>query len=71
GRLVGGAKIDPSVGLSQILRLGERVETGDVLLRVHAAAEARAQAAEACVRAAFVIGDAGAALKLIGQRISQ
>lgn len=50
--------IDPSVGIDQIARLGRRVESGEVLCRIHAADNAAADRAEAMVRSAILIGEA-------------
>ncbi|TDL75088.1 thymidine phosphorylase [Palleronia sediminis] len=53
-------RIDPSVGLSQIARIGTRVEQGDTLARIHAATPEAARDAEAAVRAAIVMGEGAA-----------
>jgi thymidine phosphorylase len=53
GRLKGGDRINPSVGLSEILPLGEPVEKGEAIARVHAASEAEAERAVAEVLAAI------------------
>ncbi|MCV6825203.1 MULTISPECIES: thymidine phosphorylase [Halocynthiibacter] len=58
GRLVGGARIDPSVGLSHVIRLGAVVQQGDVLARVHAANEVDARIAVKSVTDAIQIGNA-------------
>ena len=58
GRLVGGDRVNPSVGLSDLAALGEDVAQGVPLALVHAATEAEAEAAVARVRAAYAIGDA-------------
>ncbi|MDA5558187.1 thymidine phosphorylase [Shimia sp. MMG029] len=57
GRQIESDVIDPSVGLSDVVRLGDRVEVGQPLLRVHASREDAAAAAEAIVRRAIVIGE--------------
>ncbi|MBO9474153.1 thymidine phosphorylase [Shimia sp. R10_1] len=57
GRQIESDVIDPSVGLSDVVRLGDRVEAGQPLLRVHASREDAAAAAEAIVRRAIVIGE--------------
>jgi thymidine phosphorylase len=49
GRLKGGDGINPSVGLSEIMPLGERVEKGEVIARVHAATEDAAEQAKTAV----------------------
>lgn len=73
GRQVESDRIDPSVGLSDLLRLGQRVEKGQVLARVHAARIEAAEAAVAQVRAAITITDSAAApapAPLVLQRIT-
>ncbi|WP_102224358.1 thymidine phosphorylase [Acidimangrovimonas sediminis] len=57
GRLTGGDRINPSVGLSDIAGVGEHVSADLPLAIIHAASEAEADAAEAVVRAAFILGD--------------
>lgn len=57
GRLVAGARIDPSVGLSEVVMPGDRVSRGMALTIVHAATEAEADAAVASLKGAFTIGD--------------
>ena len=56
GRLRGGDKINPSVGLSDLMPIGEPLAKGETIARVHAASEADAEVAAAAVRAAFRIG---------------
>ncbi|MCB2116407.1 MAG: thymidine phosphorylase [Rhodobacteraceae bacterium] len=56
GRLKGGDRINPSVGLSDIMPLGEPVEKGEALARVHAGSDADAERAVAAVLAAMVVG---------------
>jgi thymidine phosphorylase len=50
--------VDPSVGLSRVQALGERVDAGQPLLRVHASTRAGALAAAARVTAAITVTDA-------------
>ncbi len=57
GRLRGGDRINPSVGLSEIMPLGEPVEKGEVIARVHAASAEEAERAAAAVRSAIAIGE--------------
>ncbi|WP_029375510.1 thymidine phosphorylase [Oceanicola sp. S124] len=57
GRKVGSDRIDPSVGLSDMVRIGQKVEKGQVLARVHGARVETAEAAVAQVRAAITLGD--------------
>lgn len=56
GRQVESDVIDPSVGLSGVVRLGDRVEPGSVLAVIHATREDAAQAAERSLRRAITIG---------------
>ncbi|NVO55828.1 thymidine phosphorylase [Rhodobacteraceae bacterium B1Z28] len=57
GRQVESDVIDPAVGLSDIVRLGDRVSKGTPLARVHAAREDAAHCAADTVLAAVVISD--------------
>ncbi|KAB2542571.1 thymidine phosphorylase [Salipiger aestuarii] len=57
GRRVETDMIDPAVGLSEVLRLGQRVETGQPLARVHARREPEAEAELRMIQAAFVLGE--------------
>lgn len=57
GRQVETDLVDPSVGLSDVLTLGARVEMGTPLLRIHASRENHAAQAEMIVRQAIVISD--------------
>ncbi len=56
GRLVEGTRIDPSVGLSRVVRLGEVVDEYTPLALVHAANPAAADRAAEAVRAAITVG---------------
>ena len=56
GRLVEGAKIDPSVGFSDVKPLGEAVDAKTPLLRIHAATKEAAEQAEQAVLSAITIG---------------
>ena len=58
GRQRPGDRIDPSVGLSHVLKLGARVQAGEPLARIHAASEAVARSARECLLAAIVVGTA-------------
>ena len=69
GRAVETDMIDPAVGLSDVLRLGERVETGQPLARVHAAREDQADAAVHVVQQAIRIGAPPKVAPLIRERI--
>ncbi|WP_413850338.1 thymidine phosphorylase [Albidovulum sp.] len=57
GRLRGGDRINPSVGLSEIMPLGEPVEAGEAIARVHAASAEDAERAAAAVRSAIAIAE--------------
>jgi thymidine phosphorylase len=69
GRLRGDERIDPSVGLDRIVRLGDAVAPGDPLARVHAADAAAADAAAEAVRDAIRIGEGGAPLPLVVEHV--
>lgn len=58
GRTRPGDRVDPRVGLAEVLPLGARVDVGQPLALVHAATRAAAQAAAAEVAAAYRIGPA-------------
>lgn len=55
GRLVESDHVDPAVGLSDLLRLGQPVAQGETIARVHAARESAANDAEAAVLQAVTI----------------
>ncbi|MEX0350340.1 MAG: thymidine phosphorylase [Paracoccaceae bacterium] len=55
GRQVESDIVDPSVGLSSVVRLGEKVEKGAPLAVIHAAREDAARQAEQVVRAAITL----------------
>ena len=57
GRLKNGDRINPSVGLSEMVMIGERVSPDLPLAMVHAATEAEADRAAAAVRAAYTLAD--------------
>ena len=70
GRQVEADVIDPSVGLSNVVRLGDRVSKGQPLAVVHAVREDAARVAERAVRAAITMGgDAPDVPPLIHERI--
>lgn len=70
GRKVQTDLVDPSVGLSDVVRLGTKIRTGDRLCQVHAADDASADAAAAAVRAAIGLGDSPFAEPLILEAIT-
>jgi pyrimidine-nucleoside phosphorylase len=55
GRMNKDTKIDPLVGVDQLRKPGERVESHDVLCRIHAGAEPGARDAAERIRTAFQI----------------
>ncbi len=55
GRLRDGDKINPSVGLSDLIGLGEEIGAGVPLAMVHAATEDAAEAAVRAVQSAYVV----------------
>ena len=57
GRAVESDRIDPAVGLSDVVRLGEDVARGQPLARVHASRPEDADRAAAAVGAAIVLGE--------------
>jgi thymidine phosphorylase len=59
GRRVETDQVNPAVGLSDVVRLGDRVVKGQPLLRVHAAREEQAAAAAQVVQGAITIGSQG------------
>lgn len=65
GRLLASDRIDPRVGLSGLLRIGDEAGSGHPLGFVHAASDAAAEAAIATVQAAYLIGDGPAPGPLI------
>jgi pyrimidine-nucleoside phosphorylase len=58
GRTRAGEAIDPAVGLSHLVKVGERVEPGMELCRLHAATAAAADQAQQQLNTAFVFGAA-------------
>lgn len=71
GRQVESDEIDPAVGLSNIVRLGERVSKGAPLAVVHAAREdAARQAADSVLAAVTIDGQPGTVPPLIHERIT-
>ena len=71
GRQVEDDVIDPAVGLSDIVRLGDKVDKGAPLAVIHAAREdAAKQAAEAVVAAITLGDDASTGPALIHERIT-
>ncbi|WP_411352619.1 thymidine phosphorylase [Leisingera aquaemixtae] len=70
GRMVESDRIQPGVGISDIVRLGQQVGAGDTLARIHAASDDAAATAEAAFLAAISIGEAPRSLPpLVHERI--
>ena len=65
GRKVETDRIDPAVGLSDMIGLGAKVDRGQPLATIHAATEDAAEQAAQAVLNAVTIGDAPAAQPLI------
>ena len=57
GRTVPSDTVDHSVGFTELLPLGTRVEKGDVIARIHARDRASAERARAELLASYAIGD--------------
>jgi thymidine phosphorylase len=69
GRLKETDRIDPAVGLTEVVRRGQSVERGDPLALVHARDEEAARRAAEAVRAAIRIGEAPDIGPLVRERI--
>ncbi|MCY4287665.1 MAG: thymidine phosphorylase [Aestuariivita sp.] len=70
GRRVEGDTIDPSVGLSKIIRRGEKVDRGWPIALIHAGGEEKAAEAERTVQAAFeILQEPPSAPRLICDRV--
>jgi thymidine phosphorylase len=71
GRQVESDVVDPAVGLSEVVRLGDHIAKGQPLARVHAARIGQADAAETAVKAAITIGQTAPQLPpLVHERIT-
>jgi thymidine phosphorylase len=71
GRLVGSDKVNPSVGLAGLARIGEHLAAGEPLGFVHAATEAAAARAVAEVQAAYALSEGPVAPPdLIAERLA-
>ena len=71
GRRVETDKINPAVGLTEVLMLGTKVNRGDPLAIIHAADEDSAEATARAVLDAITIGDAPELPDLIRERIDK
>ncbi|MCP9483712.1 thymidine phosphorylase [Shimia sp. CNT1-13L.2] len=70
GRQVESDVVDPSVGFSDVVTLGQKVVKGQPLLRIHAAREEAARKAEQAVLAAITLGqEAPVVPPLVHERI--
>jgi pyrimidine-nucleoside phosphorylase len=58
GRTRAEDAVDPAVGVSDLVKIGERVEKGAVLGRVHASSDSGLQEARAILEKAVTVGDA-------------
>ncbi|KJZ20619.1 thymidine phosphorylase [Loktanella sp. S4079] len=70
GRRIETDKINPAVGLTDMVDLGQSLSQGDRLCTVHAATDADAQEAAQSVRRAITIGEAANVGPLIIERIT-
>ena len=71
GRRIETDVVDPAVGFSDVVSLGDRVAKGQPLLRVHAAREEQAAAAALTALEAITLGDSAPdALPLVLERIA-
>jgi thymidine phosphorylase len=69
GRTAPGQEIDPAVGLDRLAGLGQRVQAGDPLARIHAANADAAKSAAVSVAGAYAIGEAPTARARLFERI--
>lgn len=69
GRIIESDVVDPAVGLSNVMRLGDRVAKGQPVAVIHAARPDDADRIEAAVRGAMRIGAAVAPPALVVERI--
>lgn len=69
GRQVETDRIDPKVGLSDVVRLGQRITRGEPLARIHASREEQADLAAQAVQAAVTLGEARDPRPLVRERV--
>lgn len=62
--------IDPAVGLSIPVKLGDRVSQGDVLAMIHARSKQDAERARTALDAAIVLGERAAPRPLVSDRVT-
>lgn len=70
GRRVESDRINPAVGITDMVQLGAQIDCGAPICTIHAASEADADKAAQAIRAAVTIGDAPGGGPLIIERIS-
>lgn len=70
GRLRSDDVIDPRVGVTGVLSLGDTVSRGDAMALIHAATDADADAAEGLVQAAIQIGTDAVSPPLVHGRVN-
>ena len=70
GRLHAGDRIDPRVGLAEMLRIGDEAGPDRPLALVHAASQSAAEAAIATIQSAYLMGDGPAPGPLIRSEVS-
>ena len=70
GRSKADGKIDPAVGIDELVKIGERIEAGSLLCMIHANDETALAEAKAMLTKAITVGDSpGTAPKLIDEII--
>jgi len=69
GRMIESDVVDPAVGLSDVVRIGARVEKGQPLAVIHAARSQQADHAAAAIRGAITLGAKAAEPDLIVEHI--
>ncbi len=70
GRLVETDRVDPSVGISDVARLGDAVDRGQPIARIHARTEAEVERAAQAVLSAVQIGEMPVPASLVVERIT-
>ena len=69
GRRVETDRVNPAVGLTDVVSLGRKIDVGESLAVVHAADEDAAQAAAMAVRTAITIGGAATVSELVRETV--
>ena len=70
GRQVETDIVNPAVGLSDVVSLGDRLSRGQPLARIHAARETQADQAEKTILSAITLGDSAAVPPLVLEHIT-